>query len=160
MSDALAAAARRVAIVIADPDWRKAALPRDHIRRAAARALLNKPDRAGIVTILLTGDTALKDLNTRFRGKPKPTNVLSFPAAGGDDYLGDIAIAYGVTATEAQAAQKPFAHHAAHLAIHGVLHLLGYDHETEADAAVMEPLEIAILAAMKIPDPYTGAKAA
>ncbi|MBN9577913.1 MAG: rRNA maturation RNase YbeY [Alphaproteobacteria bacterium] len=160
MSDALAAAARRVAIVIADPDWRKAALPRGHIRRAAARALLNKPGRAGTVTILLTGDTALKDLNTRFRGKPKPTNVLSFPAAGGDDYLGDIAIAYGVTATEAQAAQKPFAHHAAHLAIHGVLHLLGYDHETEADAAVMEPLEIAILAAMKIPDPYTGAKAA
>ena len=118
MSDALAAAAKRVAIVIADPDWRRAPLPRGHIRRAAARALLNKPGRAGTVTILLTGDAALKDLNTRFRGKPKPTNVLSFPAAGGDDYLGDIAIAYGVTATEAQAAQKPFAHHAAHLAIH------------------------------------------
>ena len=96
-------------------------------------------------------------LNRDFRGKDKPTNVLSFPApANPEGHLGDIAIAYGVTAREAETAGKSLADHATHLAVHGVLHLLGYDHETDAEAEVMEPLEDAILAELGIADPYAA----
>ena len=116
---------------------------------------------AGALTILLADDAALRRLNREFRGKDKPTNVLSFPAAPNPEgHLGDIAIAYGVTAREAAEGGKSFADHATHLAVHGVLHLLGYDHETEAEAAIMEPLETAILAELGIADPYARHEAA
>ena len=106
----------------------------------------------GDFTILLTSDKALRALNRAFRGKDKPTNVLSFPSGG--EYAGDIAIAHGVTACEAKAAGKRFADHAAHLAVHGVLHLAGHDHVRPKDAKVMEPLEVKILALLGIADPY------
>src|SRR6202030_2954902 len=93
----------------------------------------------GDFTILLADDKRLRALNRYFRGKDKPTNVLSFPARGA--YRGDIAMAYGVTSKEAKTAGKSFADHAVHLAVHGVLHLAGYDHERPKDAEVMEPLE-------------------
>lgn len=151
-------AAASVAIVVEAPQWR-AAMPdfRTALRRAARLALKRGGSAGGALTLLLTDDAALKRLNAQFRGKDKPTDVLSFPAtANREDYLGDIAIAYGVTAREAQDAGKSFVDHAAHLVVHGVVHLLGYDHESPAEARIMEALEIAILSELGIADPYAA----
>ena len=144
----------RVTVLVEDPQWRSEGrgFPTE-LRRAAQTALDDAKARAGNLTILLADDAKLEALNAKFRGKPKPTNVLSFPA-GSDGYLGDVAIAYGVTAREAQEAGKSIHDHALHLAVHGVLHLLGYDHESAREARIMEPLEIAILAKLGIADPY------
>jgi probable rRNA maturation factor len=112
------------------------------------------------VAIVLTDDSGIRTLNRDWRGIDKPTNVLSFPAAhapaGGSAprMLGDIAIAYEITRREAESEHKPFAHHLSHLAVHGFLHLVGYDHETDADAEKMEALEREILAGLGVPDPY------
>lgn len=140
-----------VTVIVEDERWKKA---RSQVKRAALAAYVRvNADAVRPFTILLTTDRKLRTLNANFRGKDKPTNVLSFPSDD-PDYLGDIAIAYGVTAREAKAEGKSFAHHAAHLAVHGVLHLLGFDHERPCDARLMEPLEIEILAGLKIPNPY------
>jgi probable rRNA maturation factor len=100
----------------------------------------------------------VRRLNAQWRGIDKPTNVLSFPPAPGGagdvKSLGDIAIAYETTASEARAEDKPFADHLAHLCVHGFLHLMGYDHELEAHAETMESLERVILARLGVPDPY------
>lgn len=115
------------------------------------------------VSLRLTDDDEIQALNRDYRGKDKPTNVLSFPLI--EDFndladlptpimLGDIVIAYGVVATEAKDQDKAFADHVTHLLVHGLLHLLGYDHETDSDAEVMETLEIDILAALGVQDPY------
>jgi probable rRNA maturation factor len=114
------------------------------------------------LAIMLTDDSGIKTLNSNWRGIDKPTNVLSFPAlqpaAGAPDdvprMLGDIAIAYETTRREADNEQKPFDHHLSHLAVHGFLHLIGYDHERDDDAEAMESLEQEILAELGIPDPY------
>jgi probable rRNA maturation factor len=115
------------------------------------------------LAVMLTDDAGIRTLNKNWRGQDKPTNVLSFPAlqpAAGhepDDaprMLGDIAIAYETTRREADDEQKPFDHHLSHLAVHGFLHLVGYDHENDNDAEAMEALERTILAALGIPDPY------
>ena len=119
-------------------------------------ATLALEGRYGGVAVLLTSDEAvLADLNERFRGKDSPTNVLSFPAPPNpDDHLGDIALAHGVIAREAAEQGKPLSHHLQHLVIHGVLHLIGYDHERDEDAERMEALERQLLARLGIPDPY------
>jgi probable rRNA maturation factor len=115
------------------------------------------------IAVMLTDDAAIRTLNKDFRGIDKPTNVLSFPAPemdGADDEdaapraLGDIAIAYETLRREADEEAKPFLHHLGHLAVHGFLHLIGYDHETDDEADEMEALEVAILAQLGIPDPY------
>lgn len=114
------------------------------------------------LALLLTDDTALRRLNAQWRGIDKPTNVLSFPSApqiagksnGPTSFLGDIAIAYEITAHEAQLDGKPFLHHLAHLAVHGYLHLVGYDHERDSDAETMEQLECVILQRLGMPDPH------
>jgi probable rRNA maturation factor len=115
------------------------------------------------LAVMLTDDAGIRTLNLNWRGIDKPTNVLSFPAlpptgaSGPDDaprMLGDIAIAYETTRKEADDEQKPFDHHLSHLAVHGFLHLIGYDHEKDADAEAMEGLETEILAQLGIPDPY------
>lgn len=127
------------------------------IRRALAAAAKGTAREAGEIAIVLTDDSAIRDINRRWREQDKPTNVLSFPsgAAGrAAAHLGDIVIAYETLAREAHAEGKPFAHHLAHLAIHGYLHLLGYDHMTEADATRMERMETALLGELGIPDPY------
>jgi probable rRNA maturation factor len=113
------------------------------------------PPGGGDVTILLADDQTVKDLNARFRGKDAPTNVLSFPApATARPHLGDLVLAYGVCEREAAAQGKQLSDHLTHLTAHGVLHLLGYDHETDADAEVMEGLERSILAGLGVIDPY------
>lgn len=156
-----------IALRIADPAW-KTALPdigryaRRMLRVALASELPARPGREDVceVSLLLTSDAEMAQLNTDWRGKPKPTNVLSFPAEAAVDpdqpppYLGDIALGYGICAREASKARKPLADHLGHLLVHGALHLLGYDHETDEQAAAMEPREVEILAGLGIADPY------
>jgi probable rRNA maturation factor len=123
--------------------------------RSAAREALSGDARP--LAILLTDDAAIRALNARHRGKDRPTNVLSFPAApmkGMPATLGDIAIAYETAAREAHEEGKAVEHHLAHLAVHGVLHLLGEDHDDEAGAERMEAAERRILARLGIADPY------
>jgi len=145
-------------IEVEDEAW-SAALPNAEalINDAAAAAL--KAGGAGLesteLTVLLTDDAAVADLNDRFRDKRGPTNVLSFPAPeSAQPHLGDIALAYGVCAAEAAAQGKPLANHLSHLVAHGVLHLLGWDHQSDDEAEAMERLEREILAGLAIPDPY------
>lgn len=110
-----------------------------------------------IVCVLLTGDDAVAALNQRFRGKAGPTNVLSFPApANPEGQIGDIALAYGVCAREACEQGKTLSQHLMHLTVHGVLHLLGYDHEDDGEAEAMEALERSILETLGVPDPYAA----
>jgi len=111
---------------------------------------------AGTVCLFLGADEALARLNAEFRGKEGPTNVLSFPAGEGaaPGFLGDIALAAETIAREAAEQGKTIESHAAHMAVHGFLHLLGYDHIVDVDAAVMEDRERVILASLGIADPY------
>jgi probable rRNA maturation factor len=138
-----------------------------HRAVAAAAEIVNAGLKADFgeaeLAVMLTDDAGIRTLNLNWRGVDKPTNVLSFPAlpptgSGGPDdaprMLGDIAIAYETTRKEADDEQKPFDHHLSHLAVHGFLHLIGYDHEQDDDAEAMETLEQEILAQLGIPDPY------
>ena len=119
----------------------------------AAQAALGTVE--GDIVVLLTDDAAVRELNSRFRDKDKPTNVLSFPAPDNAfPHLGDIVLAYGVCATEAEAQGKTLADHLSHLVVHGVLHLLGRDHEDDAEAEEMEAEEREILAQIGVADPY------
>ncbi|HEY9163859.1 MAG TPA: rRNA maturation RNase YbeY [Magnetovibrio sp.] len=127
---------------------------------AVCAALDGVPDGSE-VSILLTDDAHQQVLNRDWRGKDKPTNVLSFPGDDFDDVpegapllLGDIAIAFETTTSEAREQQKTLAQHFSHLLVHGMLHLLGYDHETQLEADEMEPLEIEILDGLGIASPY------
>jgi len=111
------------------------------------------------LAILFADDERVCDLNSEFRSKDQPTNVLSFPSIGDGvrgepTHLGDIVLAYETVAREAEESGKPFDHHLAHLVMHGFLHVLGYDHEDEAEARVMEALETRALASLGIADPY------
>lgn len=148
-----------IEVEIEDHDW-NAALPDVAARvERAARAALLAAETDGDLVILLADDEAVRDLNARFRGRDQATNVLSFPAgeaagAQPDVHLGDLALALGVCVREAEAQNKPLAHHLAHLVVHGVLHLLGRDHEADDEAEAMEAEERTILAEMGIPDPY------
>jgi probable rRNA maturation factor len=148
-------AVRTIDVVLEDARWKKVSAPvRTRMKRAALRALEHEKSK-GSLTILLGSDARLKALNGLFRGKNKPTNVLSFPADENPDaYLGDVAIAHGVVTREARESGKRFADHLVHLAVHGVLHLLGHDHEKPKEAARMEGLEREILAEFGIADPY------
>ena len=153
-------------VITATPAWTRSLRTATAVCRRAANAALTTagPRRAVDVSILLTNDSALRKLNAVFRGKDKPTNVLSFPAESDDGRppgakgqpraLGDIAIALGVLTREAKAEGKTLTAHLSHLVVHGVLHLLGYDHERDEDALTMERLEKRILARLGISDPY------
>ena len=154
-----------VEIVAESSLWSGLADPKTLTHHAveAALAVSGRSSReAAEATVLLTDDAAIRALNRAFRGEDKATNVLSFPSAmptgaGQPRHLGDIALAYETLAREAAAEHKTLADHATHLIVHGVLHLLGYDHDTEADAEAMEALEIAALARLGIADPYRDA---
>lgn len=161
-------------VVIEDPRWQAADL--EALAASAARALwaeMGLPAVGLTVCILGADDGRIAVLNADFRGKPQPTNVLSWPAtdvappgpgqappppeAGDPDdptELGDIALAYDTCAREAAEQAKSLADHVTHLIVHGLLHLMGYDHIDDADAALMEAIETRTLARMGIADPY------
>jgi len=134
------------------------------LARSAVRAAVAHSRHSGLsdseISVKFTDDPEVRALNAAWRGKDKPTNVLSFPMAeeaelASAQLLGDIVLAYGVCAAEAGDKQIPVETHAAHLVVHGTLHLLGYDHETgDADAEEMERVEREALAAIGIADPY------
>lgn len=142
-------------IEIEDPSWSSALPLAETLTAQAAERALELADFDGQVVVLLTDDATVRELNARFRGKDAATNVLSFPAPENPErHLGDIALAYGVCAGEAEAQGKSLASHLQHLVAHGVLHLVGYDHEVDADAETMEALERRILASLGVADPY------
>ncbi|MBS0386712.1 MAG: rRNA maturation RNase YbeY [Proteobacteria bacterium] len=131
----------------------------DVLCRALAAAA-EREQVEGVVSVLLGDDAAIAGMNREFRGREGATNVLSFPPAQPDPpgpgrFLGDIALAAETIVEEAQFQGKSFDAHAAHLVVHGFLHLLGYDHENDADASRMEARETEILRSVGIDDPYT-----
>jgi probable rRNA maturation factor len=154
--------------VLVDSDcWTEPAKARSLVRRAVAQAAAIATTTMASTTmtsttgtelaIVLTDDSAIRQLNRLWRRIDAATNVLSFPskrAADEPPHLGDIVLAYETIAREASAEGKPFAHHLAHLVVHGFLHLIGYDHGKDADAAAMEQTEREILRRLAIPDPY------
>ena len=126
----------------------------------AALAAAADADAEGEIVVLLTNDAEVRNLNARFRGKDAATNVLSFPApANAVGALGDIALALGVCVREAADQGKTLTQHLQHLVAHGVLHLLGYDHEAEIEAEAMEAIERAVMASLGAPDPYAAERA-
>ena len=161
-------------VVIEDDRWADLGLEPLAGRAAAATlARLGLPAAGFEIVVLGAGDSRIAALNADFRGKPQPTNVLSWPSqergaaaegaapglpepgpADDPEALGDIALAWETCAREAAEAEKPVADHVTHLIVHGVLHLLGYDHQRDGDAALMERLETEILADLGVPDPY------
>lgn len=145
-----------IAVEIDDSAWSEALADPAGTAQFAARAAAGGDGRE--IVILLTSDAVLQDLNARFLSKDRPTNVLAFPDASGGR-LGDVALAFGVCQAEASEQGKPLGHHLAHLVIHGVLHLIGYDHAADEEAAEMEALERRLLAEMNIPDPYADVRA-
>ena len=155
----------RVDIVVASPLWTAQRSLKALLRRAIGEAASMVSTIQGELAIVLTDDSTIRALNRDWRSKDATTNVLSFPAKdprharGTTHLLGDIVIAYETTEREARAEHKPFAHHLAHLAVHGFLHLAGYDHATDDEAAAMEKLETAILARLDVPDPYIARSA-
>ena len=147
-------------MAIEDEAW--AVLPNlELLAEHAVAAALPADQSHKIITLLFADDATMRDLNKDWRGKDQPTNVLSFPAAadqpvppGELPLLGDIVLGFGIVAAEAAAAGKTLGDHTAHLIVHGVLHLLGYDHQIEAEAEMMEATEIKILAQLGIANPY------
>ncbi len=156
------AAAPEIDIQVQSPFWDAEPAAAETVRgaiAAAARHCATHSAVHGEVSVVLADDVSIRMLNRDWRSIDKPTNVLSFPAAapkGGapQPLLGDIVIAYETVARESAEERKPFLHHLAHLAVHGFLHLLGYDHQTDSQADAMEGLERDILAGLAIADPY------
>lgn len=156
----------------ADEEWDSSRPWEPLVRKAAEAAIaesafpdLADSDRAIEMSVTLTGDDAVRALNAKWRGKDKPTNVLSFPMADDLDFarsnvaglellLGDIILAHGVCAAEAAEKGVSFEQHATHLLVHGTLHLLGYDHQEDAQASDMEAREVKALARLGIANPY------
>jgi probable rRNA maturation factor len=161
-----------VDITVASALWQAEPKAKAILRRAIAEAAFAVAAIEDEVAVVLTDDADIRKLNRVWRRKNCATNVLSFPARPAalgsrlgktlgpaprmPGLLGDIVIAYETTEREARAERKPFGHHLAHLAVHGFLHLVGYDHETRHEAETMEALETAILARLDVPDPYNG----
>ncbi len=159
-----------VEVTVSAEEWRSALSDAERIATAAAEEALRETRHAVslpaadmiMLGITLTDDAEQRQLNHTWRGKDASTNVLAFPALDSAAplpveapvLLGDVVLAYETVAREASEQQKPFAHHFRHLVVHGVLHLLGFDHETDTEAAIMESQEIAILAHLGVPNPY------
>lgn len=151
--------------VIEDDRWQAAGL--EDLAARAVDATLSWHRMGGEVVVMGCGDARIASLNADFRGKPRATNVLSWPSVEhaprqpgaepdlpDEDELGDVAIAFETCVAEAQAQGKPFDHHVLHLLVHATLHLLGYDHANDPDAERMEATERSILQTIGVPDPY------
>jgi len=146
--------------------WREIGDLRPRILAAVDAALALapvKPLTGAELSLLLTDDKRIRIVNHDWRGFDKATNVLSFPAVppekiASSPVIGDIVIAFETVAREAEAEEKSFGDHLSHLVVHGLLHLLGEDHETEAEAQRMEALETAALSRLGIADPYAGSE--
>lgn len=155
MKDAPAAKALVIDVATPCAAWRRRIPGVIRLARETASAVLTD---AGVsraeVSLVLSNDAAVRTLNRRWRGKDSPTNVLSFPT-GEQRMLGDVVLAFETLAREAKDQGKPLAHHLRHLIVHGVLHLLGHDHERRRDAARMESRERRILHRFGVPDPYS-----
>jgi probable rRNA maturation factor len=150
----------KIDVLVESGLWNDTADGEPVVRRAIAEAAATLSTPGAELAIVLTDDSAIRLLNRTWRGVDAATNVLSFPTGrtgGAPLLIGDIVLAYETIAAEALAEGKPFAHHLAHLAVHGFLHLLGYDHERKKDAEAMERLERDILQRLAIPDPYQAA---
>ena len=148
-----------LSIEVADARWDAAIGANVGLANAAIEALLAAVDTecTGEVSILLADDARLRKLNASFRDKDRPTNVLAFPDGSDVDgvcHIGDIALSLDRLSAEAEAGGVSLEHHFLHLLVHGVLHLLGYDHMTDVDAAEMEALEVEILADLGVDNPY------
>lgn len=151
-----------IALAVETPGWADEAELETLVRRTVDAVVADLALRSSDPTelgVTFTDDAAIRGLNAQWRGKDTPTNVLSFPAfpEGGDaipPMLGDIVLARETIEREAALDGKPFDHHLTHLVAHGLLHLLGYDHETDDEAEDMEGAERRILASLAIPDPY------
>ncbi len=148
-----------VTLHVSAPAWRQALPGLDGIARRALDAALAHEQGALDVAVVFADDSFVQGLNARFRGKDKPTNVLSFPSTGskpGDASraLGDIILPFETVNGEAQRAGTPLADHLAHLLVHGALHLVGYDHMSDEDTERMTAAEISALARLGLPDPY------
>ena len=164
-SDGVSADARGAPVIdiaIDDVRWNEVQELGDLARRAVGCALgsaENAQERGPEVSLVFTNDAAIAVLNEQYRGKPSATNVLSFPSGapltqGADVLLGDVVVSFETINSESQAQGKSFENHLCHLIVHGVLHLLGYDHQTDSCAASMEALEISALAQIGVPNPY------
>ena len=151
----------RVELTEDDGDWSRLENAEAVIEGAAGAvaAVMGRELRSGSVSVALSSDAHVAELNERFRGIAKATNVLSFPAGAvaADGHLGDIVLAWETVEREAREQDVSLVHHVQHLVVHGILHLLGYDHTTTADAERMEALEIKILSELGVANPYTGA---
>lgn len=142
---------------VEDETWTTACPDHEKVCQAALDAGLAITGKAGEVALLLTDDAEMHQLNRDWRGKDKPTDVLSFPADEMEaPFLGDIAIGFGIASSDAGAREIALADHLTHLVIHGYLHLLGYDHMEDTEAAEMESLEVRALASLGIADPYSA----
>jgi probable rRNA maturation factor len=166
-----AGAALKIDVLVDSACWKNAHAARALVRRAVRQAAAALSTRPVELAIVLTDDAAMRRLNCYWRGIDAATNVLSFasrhrakrhklgragdpPSHHYDNQLGDLVLAYETIEREARRDGKPFDHHLAHLAVHGFLHLLGYDHENDAQARRMETAERAILRNLAVPDPY------
>lgn len=163
-----------IAVTIECAAWAEALADVEERCRAIAAAalgagigLVELPDGPMEVSLVLADDGTVRGLNRDWRGQDKATNVLSFAALDDEDeprpagaplLLGDVVLAWETTAREAAEQDKPLADNLGHLVVHGVLHLLGFDHEDDDEAQEMEGVETAVLAALGIPDPYTVAE--
>ncbi len=158
-----------IAVVVRDPQWR-AVGPRIEARaRRAGEAAFAHPDLgrdlggAAEASLVLADDALLRELNRTYRGQDRPTNVLAFAteeepsAPGSPRLLGDVILARETLLREAEAQGKRPGDHLCHLVVHGLLHLLGYDHQAPQETAEMEALEVSILAGLGIADPYREA---
>jgi probable rRNA maturation factor len=153
-------------IIVASARWKNSKKAGAVLRRAVTRAAAaTLSTSAAELAIVLSDDSAIRLLNRDWRGVDAATNVLSFPAKKAapnerrlgqhlGQHLGDIILAFETVAREAKSENKPFDHHLAHLGVHGFLHLIGYDHEQDGEAAAMERTERDILRGLAIPDPY------
>jgi probable rRNA maturation factor len=149
----------QIDIQMQSPLWDAQPLAAQTIRAAIGAAASILSTAGGEVSIVLTNDSAIRDLNRGWREIDKPTNVLSFPVSsqtisGETRLLGDIVIAYETLERECDDENRIFLHHLAHLAVHGFLHLIGYDHQTDVQAEEMEGLESKIMMRLNLPDPY------